>query len=134
MNAAKPQMKFRDLKVGDTVFVVYQKRRGDKECKTETLPVVKVGRKYGYIDRYCRQESFCLNSGKSVYSYFRFDVYHSEAEFRQHEHTRTEFRRLAERIVLPYSSRHIVDLPHDAVVAIHKILDDAGIDRKEPQQ
>lgn len=130
----------KSLKVGDTVFVVHQKRRHEKECRSHPSKVVKVGRKYAWLDCH-RDAKFSLETGMSVHhpddnaraNGYGFDVYHSEAAFNAKRYIRNEFRRLAERIVSPYSGRHLVDLPHDAVVAIHKILDEAGIERKEPQ-
>lgn len=130
--------RFENLKVGDTVFVVHQKRRHEKEDRSHPSKVVKVGRKYGVLSYY-GDARFDLITGQSVHSdcnaranSFGFDVYWSEQDWLELEHRRKEFRRLAERIVSPHSSRHIVDLPHDAVVAIHKILDGTlGQERKD---
>lgn len=38
----------RDLKPGDTVFVVHQLRRSQTEHRTETKTITSVGRQYGY--------------------------------------------------------------------------------------
>jgi hypothetical protein len=132
-------MKFKYLKAGKYVFVVHQRRRGQEANKTELREVVKVGRKYGYIEMHGLAVPFSRETGESVHhpdSNARgnsrgFDVYMFEQEWLQQENDRKEHRRLAERIVSPYSGRHIVELQPTVVAAIHKILDDEGIERKD---
>jgi len=114
------------LKPGDKVFVVWQ-GRWQKDLRTEHATVVKVGRKYGYLDR---DKAFDLVSGESHHGTndissrmngFGFDVYATEAEYRQKTKRVERFRELAERLGFHVTSLRALD--PEAVEAIHEILD-----------
>lgn len=88
-------MKYRDLKVGQEVLVVYQRSRWavqhNQEVKTEWLPITKMGRKYGYINKYHQDLPFCLDTGCSVHdpdgnarqNGHGFDVYLSQEAYEE---------------------------------------------------
>ena len=127
-------MKFRDLKVGDLVFVVHQHRRfQDRKQKTETLPIIKMGRKYGYIEKYGREAPFCLETGHSSHQEsnvrsngYGFDVYLTEAEYHQEQHDLKERSRLQPRLVNSWGRLH--DFRPEVIAKIHAILDAEGLD------
>jgi hypothetical protein len=121
------------LKVGDVVFVVYQRTRYDTRNATpprqESQEVVRVGRKFGYVKRYGREEPFELDTGRSSHKESNvrtngqgFDVYETQQEYERIEHERSEYQRLEVRI--RKNSWSIVELPPDAVEKIHAVLDE----------
>lgn len=89
------------LKPGDKVFVVHQRQRGQKEHRTETCEVVRVGSKYAYIKRYRREAAFFKNTGVSVHqdnnarlNGYGFDVYATEQDWLREQHEESEEARL----------------------------------------
>lgn len=119
----------KNIKVGDTVFVVYQKSRHSQPKEPTLEKVVRVGKKYGYIERHGREAPFYLDSGISYHKEsnervngYGFDVYASEEDYRKEKHEADEFNRLQSRLISD-SWRRLVDLPPDAVQKIHAILD-----------
>lgn len=123
-------MSLRDLKVGDEVFVVNQKRRHGGDRGTTNAKIVRVGRKYAYIKPYGYAElPFCRESGYSVHTDdsnarvngFGFDVYRSQADYEAEELAAAEFLRLQSRICFPFYG--LKKLPPDIVGAIHAALD-----------
>lgn len=102
-------MSLKHLKPGDQVFVVHQRSRYQKETHTETLPVVRMGRKYGYVEKYGRESPFCLQTGYSVHNEsnvrvngYGFDVYLSEADWQEEKRRDREKQRLKDRLVNNY--------------------------------
>ena len=124
----------KDIKVGDSVFVVYQRRRhSTADPRTGIKTVVRVGRKYAYIERYHQEVPFSLQNGYSVHkdcnarnNRYGFDVYASEEEYRLKQHDAAEKDRLMKRIVGPWGK--LIELPPDAVNELNAILDGHGID------
>lgn len=117
---------FENLKPGDTVFVVNGSRRVLQPGGNKM--VSRVGRKYGYIGE---EEPFSLSTGQSFHgpdtfntraNGYGFDVYPSEDDYRRQQHERAEFERLKNRLT---NFGRFVDLPPDAVAAIHEVLDKA---------
>ena len=127
-------MSFKDLKVGDQIFVVWQRRRGQKEERSRVETVVRVGRKYAYIEQYSREAAFCRNTGRSVHDRdsnarangYGFDVYLREEDYRKEQFNATEKRRLEKRIVGSYG--RLVDLRPEIVDKFNDILDAEGLD------
>lgn len=124
----------RDIQIGDVVFVAYQQRRCESQQRTEMKPVVKVGRKYGYLREGHCEERFDLETGLSVHhpdsngraNGFGFDVYLSENDFFAKQFRDKQRARLQERLIKNFG--RLADLPHDVVNKIHEILDGAGIE------
>lgn len=123
-------MSLRDLKVGDEVFVVNQKRRHGDVRSTTNAKIVRVGRKYAYIKPYGHAElPFCRESGCSVHTDdsnarvngFGFDVYRSQADYEAEELAAAEFLRLQARICSPFNG--LRKLPPGIVFDIHAVLD-----------
>ena len=124
--------KFSQMKVGDTVFVVDQLRRGMKHRPSETKTVIRIGRKYAYLDKYGSEAPFFIEDGKSAHKEYNtrangygFDVYISEDEYIQEQLNIESFDRLKERLIKYPGSLHV--LPSNVVCEIHKILDAAGL-------
>lgn len=125
------------LKVGDPVFVVWQRRRGDTEERSGFETVVRVGRKYAYIKRYRYGdvEPFCRKTGCSVHNRdcnarangYGFDVYLNEEAYRKEQFDIAERIRLQRRLVHQHWHR-LVDLSPEVVNRIHVVLDSAGLD------
>ena len=114
---------------GTRVFVVHQRPRNSTEERAGWEVVSRVGRKYGYIQRFSREEKFELRTGFSCHgdcnaraNGYGFDVYVSEDEYRRLQHADAERKRLQERIVdrLGRVNRDVTD---DAVAKIHAVLD-----------
>lgn len=125
----------RDLKVGDTVFVVRQRRRGEKEHRTEELTVEKVGRQYAYLDGGYYDVPFCRDTGQSVHKKdcnarsngYGFDVYLCRGEWEKMFIEKDAKQRLQKRLVKPHWGG-LVDLAPEVVDRIHAILDEAGVE------
>lgn len=122
-----------DLKAGDEVFVVFQGRRGGYGGEREVKDVVRVGRKYGYIHRYGRDLKFNLEHGRSEHgddnariNGYGFDVYLCEQDYISEQLKKAEMNQLSNRIVSSFG--RLVNIPSEAVAAINKILDDAGVE------
>jgi hypothetical protein len=126
----------KDLQVGDKVFVVRQKGRRAVGEQTSFETITKIGRKYGYI----KSGSFSLDNGQSVHneSYVRingygFDVFSTEAEYRQQEIEQEKRRNLGERLSSLLDngmSARLKNIPLDVVDALLKVMDDFGIGEK----
>lgn len=121
------------LKVGDTVFVVYQKRRRETEHRTETAIVSKVGRKYAYVTLNRQEWPFYPDTGMSAekdsnarINGWGFDVYHCREDWEQEQRQLAEYKRLKSRLVLN-SWGGFVNLNPDAVAEIHAVLDKHGV-------
>lgn len=126
--------KFKDLKVGDIVFVARQCRPYEKErhVTTEEAAVTKVGRKYGYFVMQRREVPFCLNTGHSHHADcnarmngWGFDVYHSEEEYLACKVAKERHALLCKKLGIEYGKRHL--LTPEVVEKIHAVLDEAGI-------
>jgi len=124
-------MALRDLKVGDEVFVVHQRSRNQKERRQESGFVVRVGRKYAYIEsKELHIAPVCRDTGCSVHvpdnnnariNGYGFDVYRNEAEYQRERTESSELKRLQDRLCArPYG---IKALPPDVVADIHAVLD-----------
>ena len=84
----------KDLKVGDSVFVVQQQTRSCKEWRTSTEVISKVGTKYAYWKSHHREYPFHKDTGISAHKElntrangYGFDVYTCEEEWRLKLHT-----------------------------------------------
>jgi hypothetical protein len=93
-----------DLKPGDTVFVVMQKRRHLDRC-TRLEPITRMGRKFGYISLWGNDLPFCLKTGQSHHkdsvdrmNGLGFDVYLCEADYKAYAHNEAERERLRKRL------------------------------------
>lgn len=123
----------RDLKVGDTVFVVHQKKRSEKENRTEEKTVIKVGRQYAYLAGGYYDMQFSRETGHSVHvkdcnaraNGYGFDVYLSRWDWEKLVIDTDAKQRLQKRLVKSYGA--LVDLSPEVVGRIHAILDDAGV-------
>lgn len=124
------QKTLRNLKVGDTVFVVQQERRG-QEPVTSREVIARVGRKYAYFARYCGEVPFCRETGKSHHpgecnaraNGLGFDVYQREEDYRREQHETSEHKRLADRITDRW--HQLVKFAPEVVAKIHAVLDEA---------
>lgn len=127
-------MSFKHLKAGDQVYVVPQRMGTLEPCFVE---IKKVGRKYGYILKYARQEPFDLLTGRSVhdnsnarYNGWGFDVWPSEEAYRAHIATIEASTRLVTRLEAlrfnKYSSTLEKASP-ELVADLHAVLDRHGI-------
>jgi hypothetical protein len=127
-------MSFKHLKAGNQVYVVPQRRQSSKPSFVE---VIKVGRKYGYINQYGRQEPFDLLTGQSVHNDdsnarmngWGFDVWPSEEAYRAHIATIEANIRLAKRLKALYHSQYgsMLDKASPELVAdLHTVLDRHG--------
>jgi len=124
--------KFRDLKAGDGVFVVWQRPRNQTTPGRAGVSIVeKVGRKYAYIPH---NEKFCLETGMSIHSKdsntrsngYGFDVYFTEDEFLKKKQESSEVSRLNDRLCDRWGK--LKKLPTSTVEAIHHVLDEDGIE------
>lgn len=127
---------FRDLKVGDTIFVVKQQDRwrteNDKPVETSFEIVTKVGRKYAYFERGRLEYCFCLDSGASIHkdnnarsNGYGFDVFHNLGEYNDKLHQEERFKLLSERLL--GRNGRLIDLDPAIVESIHDTLDDWNI-------
>ena len=131
--AVVPARTYKDLKVGDEVFVVQQKSRYNTEERTSVEKVARVGRKYNYIMRGFQELPFCRNTGQSVHNPDHntrangqgFDVYLCEPTYRQLQYDAAQKRKLDKRIVGRWNG--LVSLPPDIVNKINTLLDEAGL-------
>ena len=120
---------------GQEVFVVHQRsryeERHDAPNRTELRKIVKVGRKYGYLNARHEPAPFDLETGCSHHpgdwntraNGHGFDVYESEEAYEFEKLMRMERERLRVRL-FPRNALSMIHLPHGAVEAIHKILDE----------
>ena len=122
-----------DLKAGDEVFVVEQKRRHQKgEPTTYTATIDRVVRKYAYIKRTWQELAFDRRTGFSLHGKdcnarangMGFDVYLTESDYLEREHAKAESERLASRLLTRYG---LIDLDHAVVEKIHAVLDEAEL-------
>jgi hypothetical protein len=118
----------KDLKAGDTIFVVQQRRRGDKEDRTSTEVVTRVGTKYAYYEQYNREQPFHRTNGESAHKEwnervngFGFDVYLCEEEWRAKVHENEQYALLKKRLMGNWGLK---PLPYEAVKRIHEVLDE----------
>ena len=118
------------LKVGDHVFVVDQPGRSGREPIARYLPVTRVGRKYGFVQRFgSRDEAFYLLNGASAgekqnerANGWGFDVYASEQHWKEETTAVAERERLEGRLLTDWG-RLTSKLTPSQVEAIHRILD-----------
>ena len=124
----------RELKVGDTVFIVPQKRRHcERESGFEGI-VSAVGRKYATAKntsgQWIREFTFHRDSGCSKedpnsnarVNGYGFDVYSSESDYNIKLHQSQRMASLLNRLDCGYQSK-ARKLTPEAVEAIHSILD-----------
>jgi hypothetical protein len=118
------------LRVGDHVFVVDQRGRSGGEPNARYLPVTRVGRKYGFVQRFgSREEAFYLFDGRSACEKqnerangWGFDVYVSEQHWKEETTAVAERERLEGRLLTDWG-RLTSKLTAAQVDAIHNILD-----------
>lgn len=128
-------MKYKQLKPGDQVFVVWQKQRFQRQQVMGTVPVAKVGKKFGYITKFADSAPFCLETGRSHHKCtnarangYAFDVYSNKEEYLALVNKEAEADRLRTRLLQPYSYR-FVPMSHECVMQLHAVLD-----QHEPKQ
>lgn len=123
----------RGLKPGDTVYVVHQAKQRETDRRVEAVPVVKIGRKYGYVaHRIGDQGKFSLDTGESCHdpnhnarvNGYGFDVYLREEDWQLDLYELRRFRELALLLCGPCDHRSLKPLPPHVVEAIHAILED----------
>jgi hypothetical protein len=128
-------MSFKHLKAGDQVYVVPQRMGTLEPCFVE---IKKVGRKYGYILKYARQEPFDLLTGQSVHNDnssarmngWGFDVWPSKEAHDAHVAELEERKRLSARIASLSKNQYKSKLDHaspELVADLHAVLDRHGI-------
>lgn len=116
----------RDLKPGDTVFVVPKKR-----CHVSGEHVIaKIGNKYGYIDTQYGNPKFNLETGNSAdtgsndhANGYGYRVFLSEDEYNKYAWEQERFEDLALLLCLPWNRHSLKQLPPHVVEAIHDILE-----------
>lgn len=123
-----------DIKVGDTVFVVLQKRRHSTQDPGFLAIVTSVGRKYATCQQsdsqWKRDFKFDRKTGVSVHpgdhnsraNGFGWDVYRDEPSYQKQLHEWNRLTSLQARLDAGYRSC-VRDLPSEAVEEIHAILD-----------
>lgn len=133
---------FEGLCVGDAVFVVpllpkiFPQKRGPRSF-AGLQRVVKMGRKYGYIQGDSEPTPFRLDNGESPdgnntrSNGYGFDVYPSEAAYLECKEERAQKARLKKRLEDGWRGIDLEGIRHHAVMNIHAILDAEGIDKKE---
>ncbi len=117
--------------VGQEVFVVH----GHVNFQYEVCKVVKVGRKFGYLDsRTVRDVKFDLATGMSVHpdsdcnaraNGRGFDVFLTKEAYQTSQHAKTEHERLAARLISRLG--RLEPMSPQTVERIHKILDEEGL-------
>lgn len=129
--------RLKDLKVGDKVFVVWQRdryqQRNNTPHKTAVELITMVGRKYAYIKQGSFDTPFDKSTGVSQHdpnqnarqNGFGFDVYHTESDWMKEQHEYHEYKRL--KLRLNVSDMHFIKLKPETVEQLHKVLDDAGV-------
>lgn len=132
---------FGDLKVGDKVFVAWQRTRYDRENgnpqRASTETVTKVGRKYGYFGEGPWERKFRLDNGQSHHDNdcnarsngYGFDVFLRGEDFVKQEAAKTERKLLKSRIFDRWGG--IKPIPLDTVVKMNRLLDEIGWDKEE---
>ena len=123
----------RDIKAGDTVFVVHQNQRRKSERCTETVSVSRVGLKYGYVAvGYHGECPFDRKTGESHHKEwysrangFGFDVYHNEQEYQREQRAIERHAELSKRLV--GRNGRLIDLSPEAVIRIDDVLDEYGV-------
>lgn len=128
-------MKYKHLKPGDQVFVVWQKQRFQRQQVMGAVPVVKLGKKFGYITKFAETVPFCLQTGQSHHKCtnartngYGFDVYSNKEEYLALINKQVEAERLCNRLLPPYSYR-LFPMSHECVMQLHAVLD-----QHEPKQ
>jgi hypothetical protein len=124
-------MDMSDVKVGDTVFIVEQKRRFSEQKPGFTATITKVGRKYAEAESnhgYKATWKFDRSSGCSSHTDcnarangYGFDVYHNEAERVKFVEMWEAKDALLRRLDHGYAVE-IRRLPHEAIMQITAIL------------
>lgn len=126
--------RFKHLKSGDEVLVVPQTDAYRRSPKPEpyTLPIVKVGRKYGCIQLHGMDCPFDLSTGESVHKQDDnsrlngrgFDVWESWELYRRAMEESANFERLKGRLMDPFSYHSkLKTIPPHVVREIHAVLD-----------
>ncbi len=120
---------FRDLKVGDEVFVVDQMPRNQDGGRSRTQTVTKVGTKFAYVKRSWGEEPFCRKTGESHHKEWNtrangygFDVYLCEDDYRRKVFESSDRAKLKKRLLVSYGE--IVDLPPEVVAKLNSVLDE----------
>ena len=132
-------MNFKHIKAGDQVYLVGQARRSGTPHYTK---VIRVGKKYGYILKYKRQEPFDLLpfdllTGQSVHNDSNtrvnglgFDVWPNKEAYDAHTTDLEERKRLSTRIESLSHGKYGPRLAHaspELVADLHAVLDRHGI-------
>jgi hypothetical protein len=135
--AMSDQKQLKNLKVGDEVFVVPQidshRRCRGEERQGSHLPVVKVGRQYGYIRRHYKEEPFCLKNGHSHHpdgsgnqraNGWGFDVFVNELDWIRFKEDSEQRKLLGSK----FNRCYFIDkLPEGLAEKINKLLEEVGL-------
>lgn len=127
-------MKFKNLKVGDAIVLVAQRRNVSKSISLLPTVVKKVGKKYGYVMFHARLHPFCLLTGRSHHpdgneraNFLGFDMYWSQADYDDTVKAEEEKARLHDRILQKTAWPRLIDMTPATVQSLHKVLDQAGV-------
>ena len=127
---------FKDIKVGDDVFVVEQlsryAERHNESPKTYRGEVVRVGRKYGSVKygKYGTRCKFRLENGHSHHDSdcnarangLGFNVYRTQSDYERELYAKDLHERLSKRLVDRFSG--LVPLPLSTLEAIEQLLNE----------
>lgn len=131
-----PPKSLRDLQPGDEVFVVWGRRYGPYNKTRETIS--RVGREYGYIQRWRQDYRFSLDTGRSVDQKDSnaqangrgFEVYLTEEAYQKKEYEVAEVKRLVDRLGFhrthggAFGAQRVFGRLHpDTISALHDQLD-----------
>lgn len=126
----------RDVKVGDTICVVWQRSERDPNPPViEERVVEKVGNKYLYFKQHgWRTVKIDRDTGESVHNEpnvrangYGCDAYICEADYIHEQTVKQHLEDLEKRLISDNYFRNGInkDLPHDVVMKIHAVLDEA---------
>ena len=128
----------RDVRVGDTICVVWQvSDRSKRPPVIEERVIEKVGNKYLYftkggwnVIKIDRDTGMSVHQDGCVRANGRgCDAYACEADYIHEQTAKQQVEDLEKRLISrSYNCGINKDLPHEAVMKIHAVLDEAGWD------
>lgn len=119
----------RKLKAGDEVFAVFANALG-KGDHGYCVKVVRIGRKWAYIERFNREMAFDPETGKCKSdSYPEFDVFNDRTEYDRMRYEAQVRIRLRKRLCTSFAT--LVVMPTECVDKLHRVLDEFKINMEE---